>query len=118
MLEMQRERVSALSSKQFVGQRPIPLGDLIQLKKAFGVTLWERESNDEILRVLERAARYSSFVSALTHRGSDALEGYHLTWQAKAALLSGDVRWIEAHIGKLTEPQKVWLQCRLSQEIW
>jgi hypothetical protein len=54
----------------------------------------------------------------LTHHGSEALDGYDLTASEKAALLSGDIRWIEAHVGKLTSRQKTWLYCRLEQEIW
>ncbi len=118
MLGVQEKRVSALSAKRFVGERTVPLGNLVQIKTVFDVALWERESNDEVLRVLERAADDNGLVAALTYRGSDALAGYHLTSQAKATLLSGDVRWIEAHLGKLTERQQPWLQCRLGQEIW
>jgi hypothetical protein len=110
MLALREKRDPVPSTKQFLGERPVPLGDLVQLKKAFRVALWERESNDEVLRVLDRTADDNGFVAALTYRGSDALAGYHLTSQAKAALLSGDVRWIEAHLGKLTERQQPWLQ--------
>ena len=118
MLGVQEKQGLALSTMQFVGERPVPLGDLVQLKRAFNVALWERESNDEILRVLDRAEDDNDFIAALTYRGSDALEGYHLTSQATAALLSGDVRWPEAHVGSLTEQQQTWLRCRLGQEIW
>jgi hypothetical protein len=118
MLEVQEKRVWVPSTRRFVGERAVPLWDLVKIKKAFSVALWEQESNDQIPRVLDRAADDNDFIAALTYRGSDALEGYHLTSQAKAALLSGDIRWLEAHIGKLTERQQTWLRCRLSQEIW
>lgn len=72
----------------------------------------------EILRVLDRAAGDNGFIAQLTHRGSDALEGYELTMEAKAALLSGDVRWIEQHVGRLDARLRTWLDCRLQQEIW
>ena len=73
---------------------------------------------EEILRVLDQAASDNHFIARLTHRGSDALQSYHLSNEAKAALLSGDIRWIEAHVGKLDERQATWLRCRLQQEIW
>lgn len=101
-----------------VGDRSISLGDLRQLKGAFTAALWERESQSEVLRVLDRAACDNDFIAALTYRGSQALEGYHLGVKAKAALLSGDLRWIEAHAGKLTTRQQTWPWCRLGQEIW
>lgn len=78
----------------------------------------EKLNRKEVLRVLDRAASDDGFIAQLTYQGSDALRGYHLTSEAKAALLSGDIRWIEAHVGKLDERLKTWLWCRLQQEIW
>ena len=118
LLRIQERQDLALSTKQFLGERPVRLGDLVQIERAFRLALWQRESNDEVLRVLNRAADDNGYIAALTYRGSDALAGYHLTSQARAALLSGDVRWTEGHVGRLTEQQKTWLRCRLSQEKW
>ncbi|MBL7201390.1 MAG: hypothetical protein ISS56_14715 [Anaerolineae bacterium] len=56
----------------------------------------------EILRLLERAANDDGFVAQMTYRGDEALRGYCLSAQEKAALLSGDIVWTEARIGKLT----------------
>jgi hypothetical protein len=75
-------------------------------------------SRGGILDVLDRASRDNQFVAQLTHHGPEALAQYDLTWQEKAALLSGDIRWIEAHVGKLNAQQRTWLECRLEQEIW
>jgi hypothetical protein len=72
----------------------------------------------EILCVLERAAHDNHFVAQLTHRGHEALQSYDLSWQEKAALLSGDVRWIEARLGRLGPRLRTWLDCRLQQEKW
>jgi hypothetical protein len=116
MLDVQTSVLGTRHS--FVGERSVTLGDFLQLKDAFTAALWERGSNRDVLRVLERAADENGFIAALTHRGSRAFEGYHLTAEAKAALLSGDIRWIEAHMGKLSERQQTWLWCRLGQEIW
>jgi formate dehydrogenase alpha subunit len=76
------------------------------------------EPERELIGVLERASRDSRFMANLAEEGSRALEGYNLTSEQKAALVSGDVRWIEKNVGKLTEDQKRWLSSRLEQEIW
>lgn len=72
----------------------------------------------EILKVLDRASRDEGFIAQLTYRGSQALKEYRLSIEAKAALLSGDIRWIEALVGKLDARLSTWLNCRLQQEIW
>jgi len=73
---------------------------------------------EEVIKVLERAAHDSVFVSNLYYHGADALEGYDLTGPEKLAILTGDITWIEKHVGPLTETQKRWLQQRLTAEIW
>jgi len=72
----------------------------------------------EILRVLDRAAHDDEFIAQLTDQGSEALQEYDLTLEEKAALLSGDIRWIEARVGKLDSRLRTWLECRLQQEKW
>jgi len=71
-----------------------------------------------ILEVLERAARDDRFIALLTEQGSGALEPYDLTPEEKAAIVSGDLRWLEEHVGRLNESQKIWINCRLQQERW
>jgi DNA-binding NtrC family response regulator len=73
---------------------------------------------DEVIRVLERAAVDSEFVSALFYYGADALQDYDLTGPEKLAILTGDIKWIESQIGTLTAEQKRWLESRLGAEIW
>ena len=72
---------------------------------------------DEIIKVLERAATDREFVHSLLHHWADALEEYDLTAAEKLALLTGDIEWIEKHIGTLTEKQKRWLEQPLSAEM-
>ena len=72
---------------------------------------------EEILRVLDRAATDGDFVYKLLHRWADALEEYHLTGAEKLALLTGDIEWIEKHTGPLTEKQKRWLERPISPEV-
>ena len=73
---------------------------------------------EEIIKVLERASSHNEFIANLLYHGVDALEEYDLTGPEKLALLTGDVEWIEKHIGPLTPNQKRWLEQRLSAEIW
>ncbi|UCH07274.1 MAG: response regulator [Deltaproteobacteria bacterium] len=72
----------------------------------------------EVVKVLERAAKDSEFIAQLLYHGADALEGYDLTGPEKLAVLTGDIEWIEKHAGPLTPVQRKWLEQRLSAEIW
>jgi DNA-binding NtrC family response regulator len=72
----------------------------------------------EVIRVLERAAVDSEFVSSLFYYGADALQDYELTGPEKLAILTGDISWIESQLGPLSAPQKRWLESRLAAEIW
>ena len=55
----------------------------------------------EIINILERAASDNDFVANLYYNGADALNEYRLTRAEKLALLTGDILWIEKHIGTL-----------------
>jgi DNA-binding NtrC family response regulator len=72
---------------------------------------------EEIIEVLERAASEGEFVHNLLHHWADALEGYDLTGPEKLALLTGDIEWIEKHVGPLTGMQRRWLEKPLSAEM-
>jgi len=73
---------------------------------------------EEMITILERAAYDSEFIAQLLYEGADALQEYDLTGPEKLALLTGDIEWIEKHIGPLKPNQKLWLEQRLSAEIW
>ena len=96
--------------------------DLVQndTKNSHWVVVSPSKCNDaeEILRILDRAAKDDGFIAQLTCQGSQALRGYALSQQAKAALVSGDLGWIEARVGKLSTRFRTWIDCRLQQEIW
>jgi hypothetical protein len=77
-----------------------------------------RDSRTELLGVLEKAADDPDFIARLTYEGSNALREYDLTLEEKAALLRGDIKWIEARTGQLDDRLRTWLWCRLQQEIW
>ena len=71
-----------------------------------------------LLDVLSRARDDSNFLARLAENPAQALEGYELTPEEKAALSSGDIRWIESKLGTLDEPLRTWLTARLTQEKW
>ena len=71
-----------------------------------------------LLDVLSRARDDSNFLARLAENPAQALEGYELTPEEKAALSSGDIRWIESKLGTLDEPLRTWLTARLAQEKW
>lgn len=94
------------------------IGELADFREASAVCTWSKEPRNDVLRVLRRAADDPDFIAQLTYWGSEAIAGYDLTWQEKAALLSGDIEWIRRRVGKLDEQLETWLWCRLGQEIW
>jgi len=71
-----------------------------------------------LLAVLSKARDDSSFLAKLAENPDDALGGYDLTPEEKAALASGDIHWIESKLGALDEPVRTWLTARLTQEKW
>ena len=71
-----------------------------------------------LISVLARARDDTKFLAKLAENPNQALKGYNLTPDAKAALESGDVRWLESRVGTLDEPLRTWLTSRLSQEQW
>jgi two-component system, NtrC family, response regulator HydG len=72
-----------------------------------------------ILKVLDRAAVESTFLSRLAESPKEALTEYpELTDEEKEALVGGDIGKIESWVGKLDQQKATWLWCRLSQEKW
>lgn len=78
-----------------------------------------QNSKDTILAILGRAADDPSFLRSMFNNPHEALKEYYtLNAEEKAALSSGDIKKIEAWVGKLDERLATWLWCRLSQEQW
>jgi len=73
---------------------------------------------DEIIKVLEKAASDKTFIHDLLSYGADTLYEYDLSGPEKLAILTGDIKWIEEHIGPLTPAQRHWLGLRKNAEIW
>jgi FixJ family two-component response regulator len=72
----------------------------------------------EVLRVLDRTVSDETFWRDLIENGSEALDDYQLNWEAKAALASGDLNWIEKNIGKMSRKQLLIISKRLEREAW
>jgi YesN/AraC family two-component response regulator len=72
----------------------------------------------EVTRVLSRASEDHSFWRELMNKGSNALQDYQLSMEAKAAIVSGDLKWIKKNIGELTREQLMFIYKTLERESW
>jgi hypothetical protein len=75
-------------------------------------------NGDLVRKVLRLAATDPAFGARLLEEGGSALRGLSLSSEAKAAILSGDIPWIEKRCGKLSSEERDWLERRLQAEIW
>ncbi len=118
-VEAVRLGVSDYIEKPFT---PTQLADAVA--KALGPTEPARppervEVEAELVRaVLQRAAADGAFGRDLAARPSRVLCGVPLGSEAKAALVSGDVAWVEKHCGELSNGERSWLMHRLEAEVW
>jgi len=72
----------------------------------------------EVLKVLNRTSEDEGFRVNLMEKGSLALEEYTLSDEAKAAIASGDLKWINENVGELTQKQLMYVFKRLEREAW
>ena len=72
----------------------------------------------EVIQVLNRTWDDQAFWTDLMEKGSPALAGYQLSSEAKAAITSGDLKWINENIGELTQKQLMFIYKRLEREAW
>jgi len=72
----------------------------------------------EVLKVLNRTSEDLWFSNLLMEQGSSALDQYTLSSQAKAAITSGNLRWINENIGELNQKQLMFVYRRLEKEAW
>jgi hypothetical protein len=94
----------------------IQIGELIRAKLEQPALL--DSGGKALLAVLAKARDDSSFLAKLAENSAQTLEGFDLAPEEKAALASGDIRWIESKLGTLDEPLRTWLTARLAQEKW
>lgn len=71
-----------------------------------------------VREVLGLAATDPNFGRRLLYEGSRVLSGFPLSHEAEAAIVSGDVAWLEKECGELTRAERDWLERRLQSEIW
>ena len=57
-------------------------------------------------------------LSDLVENGSEVLKDYNLSSEAKAALMCGDLGWINRNIGELTQKQLMFISARMESEVW
>jgi ActR/RegA family two-component response regulator len=72
----------------------------------------------EVLGVLSRTAEDADFWGDLMKNGSLALADYKLSGESKAAIASGDLKWINENVGELTQKQLMFIYKRLEREAW
>lgn len=86
-----------------------------RVEKKEAETLIQKE---EVIKVLDRTIVDQAFWRALMEQGSAALENYQLSTRAKAAIVSGDLAWINKHVGPLSKEQLAFIYKRLEREAW
>jgi len=72
----------------------------------------------EVLAILGRTTEDMNFWRDLMENGSEALADYRLSGEAKAAIVSGDLKWINENVGELTQKQLMFIYKRLEREAW
>ena len=75
------------------------------LKDIYAPMLKESAEKREVMHVLDRAAQDRAFRYDLVKQGFEALTDYQISSDARTAIVSGDLQWIEENIGRLTDSQ-------------
>jgi DNA-binding NtrC family response regulator len=92
-------------------EKPFEPEQLIDsVNRALGVSPEAEEQGlihkDEVAKVLERAESDDDFFMNLLESSVDALDEYDLTKAEKLAIVTGDARWIEDQLGRLSRAQR------------
>ncbi len=72
----------------------------------------------ELISVLDRTAEDGEFWIDLMENGDEVLEDYNLSSEAKAAIMFGDLGWINRNIGELTQKQLMFISKMSECEVW
>ena len=72
----------------------------------------------EVIKVLDRTAMDWRFWKELSDDPAKVLGDYQLSGAARAAIMSGDLNWINEHVGELTQKQLMFMYKRLEREVW
>ena len=109
--EIRKMAVSALKIKQ---EGPARESDEGIEGPRVGVLIQKRE----VLNVLNRTTTDRQFWKDLMELGSEALDEYPLKSEAKAAIISGDLQWLNENVGELTQKQLMFVYKRGEREAW
>ena len=110
-------RLESIASSTLSNTVRAQLEELIRAREEQPPALLD-EGGKALLAVLSRASTDSDFMARLSQDTAEALQEYKLTNEEKAALASGDIKWIESKLGTLAETLRTWLNARLAQEKW
>jgi formate/nitrite transporter len=114
LIFLRKERgTEALAAKRWLGKLA-PVKMQPQPSKADALDA----ETKALIAVLAKARDDDAFLAQLSENPGRALKGYDLSNEARAALASGDLHWLESRMGFLDEPLRTWLSSRLSQEKW
>lgn len=72
----------------------------------------------EVMKILNRTSEDRKFWVDLLENGSEALTGYQLSRDARAAIVSGDLMWLNDNVGELNQKQLAFIYKRLEREAW
>lgn|GEM_PF-1613075 len=95
-----------------------PVKETVPLDFEKNTPLNEVDQGSIVKQVLNKAIDNPDFWLELLENSSSALSQYKLTREAKAAIASGDVQWVNENVGGLTEKEKAYLYHRLEREAW
>ena len=73
---------------------------------------------ERIREVLRLASSDDLFGNQLLFEGTRALAEVPIASEAKAAIVSGDIAWIQEECGELCAEERPWLAKRLEAELW
>jgi DNA-binding response OmpR family regulator len=102
------------------------VGDALKARSAEGQVVFGEADGDktrliqkrEVINVLNRTAEDRTFWRDLMENGSAALEGYQRSTRAKAAVISGDLKWTNENVWELPQKQLMFIHNRLEREAW
>ena len=92
------------------------IDEALQHHEAGPFRLFSLIQKREVLSVLSRAADDEKFWVDLMELGSEALDSAQLISDAKAAITSGDLRWINKNVGELNQKQLKFIFKRLERQ--
>ena len=94
------------------------IDDVLKHHDAGPFQLFSLIQKREVLGVLSRAADDEDFWNDLMELGSKALDKYQLIGDAKGAIASGDLKWINENVGELNQKQLAFIFKRLERQVY